>query len=120
MIDWNTVLFQSGIVLGGMAISGATAWIVLATRTSSGLTAVGRTMDEVKTEHSKRLDGHDVDLLDIRANYVSRRELDEKKSSSMASINANYANIKEQLTTHGRWLEYAVFNKKPDQPSISG
>jgi hypothetical protein len=38
----------------------------------------------------------------------------------MASINANYANIKEQLTTHGRWLEYAVFNKKPDQPSISG
>lgn len=110
---------ESSIVLLGMAVSGATAWIILATRTSADVKSVSGCLEDVKVEHGKRLEGHDADILDLRANYVSRREFDDKMASSMAAINANYANIKEQLNTHGRWLEYAVFNKKPDQPSIN-
>lgn len=116
MID----LVGPAIEAGVFVVGGVIAWTVNATKTSKDAEAVKAKLDDVTATQTKRLDDHAVSIDNLQRNYVSRRELDDKVASSMAAINANYANIKEQLTTHGRWLEYAVFNKKPNQPTLSG
>ena len=108
-------------VLGTMVVGGI-GWVVASTRqtagTETGVKSLGRSLDAVREEHEKRLDTHDDEILDLRQNYVSRREFDDRMASSLAAINANYENIKQQLITQGRWLEYAVFNKKADEPRL--
>lgn len=116
MQDWIGPAIEAGIFVAG----GGAAWIVTMTRTSKDAQALKASLDDANDAHTKRLDNHQVAIDDLQRNYVSRREFDDKLASSMAAINANYANIKEQLTTHGRWLEYAVFNKKPNQPTLGG
>jgi hypothetical protein len=116
MIDLSEV----AATVVGIAVSSGIGWIVLVTRLGKDTETVRTNLSDVKESHAKRLDGHDADILDIRENYLSRREFDAQMAASMAAINANYANIKDQLTVHGRWLEFAVFNKKPEQPGING
>ena len=110
--------------IGAMVVitAGAVKWIITSTRetagTETGVSSLGRSLDAVREETAKRLDTHDDEILDLRTNYVSRREFDDRMASSLAAINANYENIKQQLITQGRWLEYAVFNKKADEPRL--
>jgi len=115
-------LIGPGLGAAVMLVMGSSSWLVRELLSSKGTAkdaeALRVNLDDVKVEHDKRLNGHDADISDIRQNYVSRREFDDKMESSMATITANYLNIKDQLNTHGRWLEFAVFNKKPDSPPI--
>lgn len=113
-------LAQVAIEVGAMAISGAAAWIVMATRTGKDVEAVRANLTDVKETQGRRLDGHDLDFADFRSNFISRREFDDRMAAMIRETNANYASIKDQLSTQGRWLEFAIFNKKPEQPGING
>lgn len=106
-------LYSPLIAAGLVILGGAIAWIVAATRTDAKTVAVQSDFTSLRGDHGKRLDGHDAEIAELRQNYVTRRELDERMSTSMTAIN-------KQLDVHGRWLEYAIFNKKPNQPSING
>ena len=107
-----------GITAVAMAIAGLIGWVVILTRNSKAVEAIQATVDEAKKNIGVRLDSHSADLKRISADFISRREFDEKLESNMNSINGNYTNIREQLAMHGRWLEFAIFNKKPEQPGI--
>ena len=115
-------LIGPAIGAGAVFIAGGLGWLLSATRTTEGtakgVSSLGRSLDNVREEHSKRLDCHDEEIHALQTDYISRREFDEKMVATMAAINASYSSIKDQLQTHGRWLEYAVFNKKADEPRL--
>ena len=115
-------LIGPSIGAGVVFIAAGLGWVLNSTRrtegTARGVSALGRSLDTVRSDHGKRLDVHDEEILELRTNFVSRREFDEKMEATMCAINANYAHIKAQLDQQGRWLEYAVFNKKSAAPSI--
>jgi hypothetical protein len=111
MIDWTQNLTEPAITIGGMAIAGATAWVVRATRTSSDVKAVDKSLGEVKADHTKRLDGHEEDIKRISAEYVPRHELDDKLQRCLDPIN-------RQLEHQRNLLEFAVMGKRPEMPRL--
>ena len=115
-------LVGPGIGAAVVFVAGGISWVIASTRQTEGaekgVSSLGRSIDAVREEHTKRLDTHVGEILDLRANYVSRRELDDRMSSSLAAINANQENIKQQLAQQGRWLEFAIFNKKVEEPRV--
>ncbi len=100
-----------GITVSAMAIAGAAAWMIRATRTSSDVKAVDRSLEVVKSEHARRLDGHDDDIRRITQDFVPRHELDAKLQLTLDPIN-------RQLEHQRSLLEYAVLGKRPEAPTI--